>query len=126
MTRPAPALFVTTLLSLALAAPGHAQEVQQGTYLAEMSSTYSIVATVERERASLSVRTVGCIGEMSGQLARNSAGQLLIVDDDFDQTQCAIGLIADTDRSFQTMQVPECNIYHGFACNFEGYFVLQP
>lgn len=123
-----PRLSSVTLMAAAcltaLCSAGQAQTLRDGTYSGG-SDTYVLSATLQGWTAYISVSTAGCIGEISGSLQKNSAGQLLLVPDDFDLTQCAIGLFPDSDTSFQTMELPECFPYHGAACNFEGTFALQ-
>ncbi|WP_206539640.1 hypothetical protein [Ruegeria sp. ANG-S4] len=102
-----------------------AQDISQGAYQGVTEYNTSVAVTIEAKRASITASANGCLGFVEGRLARNSTDQLFLVDDLYNESQCAIAIIPESSTSFRTIEGPECSYHHGAGCDFNALVHLQ-
>ncbi len=120
-------MYWKTLAAIALIAPAaaHAQEIQNGNYRGDTEFNTTVVVNIKGKRADITILANGCLGYVEGKLARNDKGQLFLVDDLYNESQCAVALIPQSATSFLTQEGPECSYHHGFSCNFDALVQLN-
>lgn len=124
--RPHTALYAFfSLLLMQVGSAAHAQQLPDGTYRNGSQEGMSLQVSLVNNRVEVSVGTVGCLGLVEGWLGHNPSGQLFIVADDYEQSQCVIQIFPEGGRGFRMQQGPGCIYHHGAACSFEGTVWLQ-
>lgn len=92
-----------------------ADEIRSGTY-----SSGDVDIIIDGSDVAVTVKMVGCIGELDGRLADNNAGEWFILGSS--KPQCVLSLTPQGKFSFSIKQYENCSDYHGASCGFEGYF----
>lgn len=113
------------LLVISAAETGYAQQLPDGTYRNGSQDGMSLQVTLQNNRVEVSTSTIGCLGVVEGWLGHNTSGQLFVVADDYEQSQCVIQLFPESGRGFRMQQGQGCSYHHGAACSFEGTVWLQ-
>ena len=124
------ALVSLPLAGQTLSAQEPPLQLYSGTYRAG-SDGYRVSFQLTGNRVLLTVGTHNCLGQMTGTLMQDQLGNYVIMDDEYDTTQCLIALRPNdqsaTRGSFDLDQVPGCTYHHGASCQFSiGNLQLQP
>lgn len=109
------------LVALLGAGPASAEDLRDGVYESKIQGGGVLRVIVDGRDVGVSVKTVGCLGNVEGTLARNKAGDLFMVSSNYAVDQCAISIAPSGKFGFSMRQGPECSYNHGAACDFNGF-----
>jgi hypothetical protein len=114
------------VLSVALVAAvcvgaAFADDLRDGVYESKLQGRGVLRVIVDGRDIGVSVKTVGCLGNVEGILARNKAGDLFLVSSNYAEDQCAIAITPSGKFAFSMRQGPECSYSHGASCDFNGF-----
>lgn len=114
------ALLACTFAAL-WATPASSDGLKDGTYEGGGENGSTLRVIVDGTDVAVNVSGVGCLGMVEGFLARNDQGDLFLVSSSYADDQCAVAILPQGQFSFAMRAGPECSIYHGAACGFDGY-----
>ncbi|QGX96943.1 hypothetical protein EI983_01070 [Roseovarius faecimaris] len=107
---------VVAALSLGMSS-ALAQTGLDGTYRGGQGS-YQMRVTVQGGSGEAVITATGCLGELSGQVAKQGGDQWTLSGEAYGSS-CTLTMKRTGAQSFRVTQGPGCTFFHGAACSFE-------